>query len=361
MPAPRSVAVVGLGNIGSHVAMLVARLPQIARVILVDPDEVENKNLSSQSVRRSDIGRAKAVVMGRSLHEVRPDLEVRVQACPLEDVPLGEFRVDVILACLDSRAARMALNERAVALSVPLIDAGVAAGGLLTRVSVLLSEGPCLECAWSDDDYANVETVHACNGQRIVAAPTSAPAFLGAAAAAIQTARCAELFHGAVDGPAHETVLDLAHGKLFVSSLKARSTCRMAPHRPWTIERVAIAPERFTLQAAFDLAPCVVAPDERSITCSRGPFGTRLRCVGCGAERELLRLVSSLTRDDRRCRACGGEMAVSGMDQCERLDMDVLGRAELALSLASLGARVGDVIAVCAREASRHFEITTQP
>jgi molybdopterin/thiamine biosynthesis adenylyltransferase len=353
--------VVGLGNIGSHAAMLVARLPQIARVILVDPDEVENKNLSSQSVRRSDIGRAKAVVMGRSLHEVRPDLEVSVHSCPLEDVPLADFRVDVILACLDSRAARMALNERAVALGVPLIDAGVAADGLLARVSVLSSEGPCLECAWSDDDYANLETVHACNGQRIAAASTSAPAFLGAAAAAFQAARCSELFHGALEGLARETVLDLTHGKLFVSSLKARSTCRMGPHRPWTIERVAIAPERCTLQAAFDLAPCVDSSDERSITCSRGPFGTRLRCVGCGTERELLRLVSSLTRDDRRCRTCGGEMAVSGMDQCERLDLSALGRAELARSLLSLGARVGDVITVCAQAASRHFEITAQP
>ena len=361
MPERRSCAVVGLGNIGSHAARFVARLPDVGRVILVDPDVVEESNMTSQSVRHSDVGRPKAVVTGRRLRATRPDLEVAVHACRLEDVPLGALRADVILGCLDSRASRMALNERSIALGSLLVDAGVAASGLLARVSVLGNEGPCLECGWDDAAYAGVETVYACAGATAAAASTSAPAFLGATAAAIQVARCSELLDGAMGSLATETVLALGYGKLFVSSLRARATCRMAPHRAWKIERVAVPPASVELKAAFELGPPCGAGEERSIEFSRGPFATMLRCVGCGAERPLLRLASSLTRNGRRCRACGEEMSVGGMDLRERLERDALERAQLERSVESLGARVGDVMTVRAGEATRHYEFTMPP
>jgi len=357
----RSCAVIGLGNIGSHAAMLVARLPLVGRVVLVDFDRVEEKNLSAQSVGQSDVGRPKAAVMGRQLRAARPDLEVTVHACRLQDVPLGELRADVVLGCLDSRASRMALNERAVALGIPLIDAGVAASGLLARVSVLGSDGPCLECSWDDEAYANVETVYACEGREAAVAPTSAPAFLGAMAATFQAARCSEILSGARDGLAKETVLDLAHGKLFVSSIAARPTCRLAPHAPWTIERLATPPAHVALADAFDFAAPRAADVSRSLEVSRGPFATRLQCLGCGAGSSRLRLVSSLTARDRLCRRCGAEMVAGGMDQCERLDLPSLGRATLARSLASVGARVGDVITVRAGESTRRFQLTMPP
>ncbi len=357
----RSCAVVGLGNIGSHAARLVARLPVVGQVILVDFDEVEERNLSTQSVRQSDVGRPKAVVAGRGLRDARRDLDVVVHAERLENTPLGDLRADVILGCLDSRVARMALNERAVVLGVPLVDAGVAAAGLLGRVSVLGGEGPCLECAWDEDAYASVETVHPCEGTETAPAPTSAPAFLGATAAALQVAACSRILRGETEGSGKETILDLAHGRLLVSSLRARSTCRMAPHRPWRIERVAASPEHVQLQAALALGPPRVPGETRSIQCARGPFATTLRCGECGAGRSILRLASSLTRRDRRCRKCGGELAAVGMDLRERLEIGSLERAELGRSLASLGVRVGDVITVRAGEATRHFEIAGPP
>lgn len=353
----RSCAVIGLGNIGSHAALLVARLASVFRVIVVDFDAVEGANLETQNVRRADVGRPKAAAIGRRLAAAREDLEVVVHARRLEDVPLGELRADVILGCLDSRAARMALNERAVALGIPWVDAGVTGSGLLARVSVLGGGGPCLECAWGQDAYASVETVHACGGAAMATARTAAPAFLGATAAALQVAACSEILRGETSGLGKEAILDLAHGKLVVSSLRVSETCRMAPHRPWRIESVGVSPEQLRLEAAFGLGPRRRSGEERSIQCARGPFATRLTCVACGAGRSVLRLVSSLTRYDRRCRSCGGPMEAAGVELRERLAIGSLEGRELCRSLAQLGARVGDVLTIRAGEATRHFEI----
>ena len=50
---PTTVIIVGLGGIGSAVVPLVARLPGIASMILIDPDFYAESNLSSQTIHRA--------------------------------------------------------------------------------------------------------------------------------------------------------------------------------------------------------------------------------------------------------------------------------------------------------------------
>ncbi len=159
-----TVVIAGCGNIGSHLAGLVARNPRVGRVVLVDPDVYEPANLSGQAVRGCDVFRAKAEVQAEVCGRIRPDLEVRAIVGRIEDLPLGVLRGAVLVSCLDSRVARQAANEKAWRIGIPLIDAAVDAAGLLVRVCVYRPErgAACLECGWDDDDYALLETVMPC-------------------------------------------------------------------------------------------------------------------------------------------------------------------------------------------------------
>src|SRR6185503_20877711 len=71
------VAVVGSGgNIGSHLVELLARMPEVGTLLLIDPDSYSKRNLPSQALLPEDVGRAKVAVQARRLARLRPSLEV---------------------------------------------------------------------------------------------------------------------------------------------------------------------------------------------------------------------------------------------------------------------------------------------
>lgn len=71
-----SVAVVGLGGFGSHVAMHLAALG-VGHLLLVDDDVVETANLARQPLYRdADVGRAKVDAAATRLRETNPAVDV---------------------------------------------------------------------------------------------------------------------------------------------------------------------------------------------------------------------------------------------------------------------------------------------
>src|SRR5512139_1182043 len=82
----RSVVVIGAGNIGSHLLQHLARSSVVDRVTIVDRDVYEQKNLLSQDIVRSDIGRPKAVVQARRLRRINRVLEVAAIVDDVENV-----------------------------------------------------------------------------------------------------------------------------------------------------------------------------------------------------------------------------------------------------------------------------------
>jgi molybdopterin/thiamine biosynthesis adenylyltransferase len=147
------IVVVGAGgNIASHLVAHLARARTAREIALIDPDTYDETNLWSQDIRRRDVGRPKAVVQARRLREIDPTLVLDTFVSAVEAVPLGALRADVLLACLDSRAARRAVNTLAWRLGVPWVDAGVHADGRLARVNVHRPgpEAPCYLCAWDE-------------------------------------------------------------------------------------------------------------------------------------------------------------------------------------------------------------------
>jgi molybdopterin/thiamine biosynthesis adenylyltransferase len=345
----KTVILVGAGgNIGSHLAPHLARMPEVGRVTLIDRDFYEEKNLGSQDIARRDVGKSKAKVQALRLRQINPSLEVRFIADAVERVEMGALGGDVILTCLDSRLSRQSVNQLAWRLGVPLLDAGVQADGLLARVNLYVPgpDSACLECAWDDGDYALLEQSYPCEEPRV--APTNAPSSLGAMAAALQAVECRKALAGDVSFSNHQVLIDSAHRRYFVTRFARNPRCRFN-HRTWSIEKLSLRLRQATLGDLFELADS----DRAYLRLESKPFATRLTCR-CGRAKRLLHLYCSLA--EQRCR-CGQRMMVAGFDLAERLEARDLKPGDLRRSLRRLGLRAGDVISL-GGDGEKHYEIT---
>jgi molybdopterin/thiamine biosynthesis adenylyltransferase len=355
------LVVVGCGgNIGSFLGPLVARLLGVGRITLIDGDVYEAKNLRSQDIRRSDVGKAKAQVQARRLRRIDTHVAVKAFTARVEDVPLGALRGEIILAGVDTRLARRTINTIAWRLGVPWIDAGVSADGLLARVNVYVPgpEQPCVECAWDDADYAALEVAYPCAGEA-PPAPTNAPAALGALAASLQALECEKALAGQWDQVlvGRQVTVSAAAHRHVVTTFRPNPRCRFA-HATWTIETVERTPDQLTLAEAFALGGGAAdAERAHGVRVEGQVFVRKLTCSSCGATRELpLHLVGRLPRKDRTC-MCGQAMRATGFDTTEWLRGDALAAAECSRTLASLGVAVGDVMSVERSGETTHHQI----
>ncbi|MGH7169124.1 MAG: ThiF family adenylyltransferase [Gemmataceae bacterium] len=226
--AAASVLIAGAGNIGSHLAPQLARAG-VGRILLLDRDRVEAKNLETQAFRREDVGRFKAEALAERLREAFPQQSIEGCACELEALSPEKASVDVLLGALDSRRARQVLvSEMAWPRGVPVVDGGVGEG-LLGRVQVFLP-GPasaCLECTWGREDYRQLAAEYPClPGASAVGRPTISTAFLGNFTASIMTAEYLRILAGRAGSDSYEVVFDLVHYQFRRYLLRRSSTCR---------------------------------------------------------------------------------------------------------------------------------------
>ena len=140
-----SVTVVGVGGIGSPVALALAKMG-CRRLTLYDPDVVEAHNLPNQLYRLRDIGRPKVDALAELLAEFAP-LEVR----PIREAVADQRLEGVVVAAVDSMAARSRIWRSSVRYrgTVPLyVDARM--GGQVCRVLAVRPADP--------DDVRSYET-----------------------------------------------------------------------------------------------------------------------------------------------------------------------------------------------------------
>lgn len=124
-----AVAVVGCSGTGSPVIEQLARLG-VGRLVIVDPDSVEEKNLNRilnttmEDVRR---GRFKVEVLARAIRQMELGTEVVPLARNLFDpeVVRQVAECDVLFGCMDSIDGRHLLNRLAAFYSLPYFDVGV--------------------------------------------------------------------------------------------------------------------------------------------------------------------------------------------------------------------------------------------
>lgn len=350
---PRSVTVIGAGNIGSQLLPLVARMPAVGRVTIVDHDAYEEKNLVSQAITPADVGRPKAVVQAERLREINPRLRVTALIERVENVPAGALRADVVAGCLDSRGSRRFVNRIAWRLGMPFVDAGVQPDGMLARVHVYRPEpaGVCLECLWDDADYAAERESFACDGSRVDAAPTNAPVSLGALAAALQAVELEKILAGdwARVAVGHEVLIDAKFHRHFLTQMRRNGDCRF-DHRTIAVREFSGAPETLTLADLF-------GPDAGELRVEGQVFARQWACAACQTARELFGLRERVA-GSVACPKCGGGMCAVGFQTLDRLTAADVPRGLMSAPLATLGFRTGDIFSTAGRGGEQHYEIT---
>ena len=151
-----TVGIVGLGGIGSIVALELAHLG-VKHFILIDDDVVETTNLNRLvGATMKYVGEPKVKVSEKLIKSIKPTIKVTgIQANVRSSDALRPLKgTDIIVGCVDSDSGRMILNELALAYMIPYLDCGaginvrngeiVEAGG---RVVVWVPGRPCLLCS----------------------------------------------------------------------------------------------------------------------------------------------------------------------------------------------------------------------
>ena len=345
------LTLVGLGNIGSHAAPLLARMPAVTRLTLIDRDRYETANLQAQAILPHDAGKSKALVQARRLRGQRPDLLVDAIQADVETLPLGRLRCDMVLAAVDSRRTRQYLNEACWSLGIPWVDSGVESAGGLIRIAGFEpgAKNACLECSWDERHYASLEVEFPCREQ--AAHPrTNAAASLGGAAGALLAIECGKLFGKGPGEPVigREIVLDTQWHKQHVSCLSRNAQCRFDHRMP------AAQPSDsalVTTTVGEVLAVGEMTDAALSVAGTRG-FVRRAVCRHCGYGLKSLKLLRGL-----KCGKCGKRMDVAGFDTISQLKRTDLAKTELTGPLARLGIQAGDILTLTGRDGERSLEV----
>jgi tRNA A37 threonylcarbamoyladenosine dehydratase len=135
------VLVAGLGGVGGHAAEALGRAG-VGTLTLVDHDVVAQSNLNRQVLAlTSTLGRPKTAVMAERLHEINPELEVRVRAQFVDQRTAGEIlaseRPHFVADCIDTVGPKTTLIAACLEQGIPVVSS-MGAGGRLdpTRVHV---------------------------------------------------------------------------------------------------------------------------------------------------------------------------------------------------------------------------------
>lgn len=121
------VLVVGAGGLGSPVLQYLAGAG-VGRLIIVDPDHVEEGNLHRQTLfRMSDIGQPKAQAAVTHVTALNPDVtcQAHVMSLTPANAPMLLDQVDLVVDAADSYAVSYTLSDLCLSRSLPLISASV--------------------------------------------------------------------------------------------------------------------------------------------------------------------------------------------------------------------------------------------
>lgn len=121
-----TVAVFGIGGVGSHCAEALAR-SGVGRLILIDNDEVSRTNINRQCVAyQSTIGQKKTKVMEAMIHEICPETEVLtfetfVLTDNIKEIFEQAGEVHYIVDAIDTVTAKLSLAEYAKEHQIPIL------------------------------------------------------------------------------------------------------------------------------------------------------------------------------------------------------------------------------------------------
>ncbi len=121
-----SIAIFGLGGVGSYTAEALARAG-IGRLVLVDPDIVSLSNCNRQLVAlRSTVGKKKTEVMAARIKDINPHCKTEIHTClymPETGPHLQDMIIDYVVDAVDTVKAKVGLIREAHEAEIPIISA----------------------------------------------------------------------------------------------------------------------------------------------------------------------------------------------------------------------------------------------
>lgn len=93
-----TVAVCGLGGLGSNIAISLARTG-IGKLILIDFDRVDITNLHRQQYKVSQVGRYKTDALSENLKEIAPYIELETHTVPITESNTVRLLSDADIIC----------------------------------------------------------------------------------------------------------------------------------------------------------------------------------------------------------------------------------------------------------------------
>jgi len=299
------VMVVGAGALGNEVLKNLALLG-VGKVLIVDCDRIEASNLSRSILfRLEDTGRRKVDVAAEQIRHINPDVQViPIHGDVRHDLGAGVFRrMDVVLGCLDNRAARLAVNRACYRVGVPWIDGALDILMGLVRVFIP-PDSACYECTLTEQDYQLLNQHYACPQLRpedvmqgrMPTTPTSA-SIIGA----LQVQEAVKLLHG-LEVPAGTGFY--FNGQTYKTSLITYSRRQDCPsHDPYdNIIPLDAGTDTLTVGAFLDLAAQTLG--EEPILLLERELVRQLFCPQCQQTEAIYRPFAAVVPDLIPCPDC---------------------------------------------------------
>lgn len=298
------VMVVGAGALGNEVLKNLALLG-IGYLFIVDYDTIEASNLTrSVLFRMEDGGRSKAAVAAERIRLLNPDVHViAFEGDITRAMGIGVYRqMDVVISCLDNRAARMAINRACINVRKPWIDGALAVLSGLVRVFDS-NDGACYECTMTDEDYRLVNFHYSCPpGFAVVAGREPTMPTTASIIAAMQIQEAVKLLHGLPVLAGHVTYYSGETLRLTRMSYPRKEEC--PAHNPYeTIIELPCSINNLTLEGFvqaikeyLDKAGTIFLPKEIVTICY---------CPACHFKERVYRPYNEVVPDRLSCPHCG--------------------------------------------------------
>jgi molybdopterin-synthase adenylyltransferase len=233
--ASAKVLVIGAGALGNEVLKNLA-LVGVGTLYVVDCDIIEPTNLTRSILyRREDCGLPKAQIAARMMRQLNPDIVVHgIHGDVMADIGLGLFRdVDLVIACLDNREARLWVNRQCWKVSRPWIDGGIQEIHGVVKVFTP-PHSACYECAMTENDYRLINLRYSCPllrredmlAGKVPTAPTIASVIGG-----LQAQEALKMLHGIETMPGEALVFNGTANQLYRTRFPFREDC--LSHETW--------------------------------------------------------------------------------------------------------------------------------
>lgn len=295
------VAVVGIGVLGSRLAVEAVRSG--ARALLIDPDLGEAHNLGTQAVVTDE---PKAETVAAACNAVRPGA-AEARACDVRHVGIGELRTcDLLVDCTDDPALALPLTRISNGLGRPLVRVAVDGSGQYELGRVLVSHGgdghACQLCSTRQEDLVGRARTP-CRPEGPERPPTLAGGAIASAIVGLALLQAQRIVTGNDLATVfdHETVLDLTHGQLLQIAHPRRDDC-LSGHVPWRLVEVGESATAWTVGDALARAEREFGVTRLAIEPYLHPLLVGASCA-CGTH---VTTVGTRWLPPPACHRCGG-------------------------------------------------------